>query len=116
MNSQKIDELIESSYKHLDKKKVDKIASHINTQDLKKYINGLKLAEKENTVIVSTASPLNNKDLKEIMKLFPNKKIVLEKDPSLMLGVRIVNNDIVYDFTLKNSLHKILSYVEQNYD
>src|SRR3990167_7887065 len=116
MNKKKIDELIGASYRYIDQKKVEKIASLLSIKDLKKYINGLKLGEKENTLIISSSSPLNNQDLKKIIKLFPYKKIILEKDPSLMLGMRIVDNDIVYDFTLKNSLHRILSFVEQNYD
>jgi hypothetical protein len=116
MNSKKINKLISASYKdnYLDEKKVNKIASLISKADLKKYINGLKLTERKKSVIVS--SPINNQDLKIFEKLFPHKKIVLKKDSSLMLGVQIVDNDIVYEFTLKNSLDKIVNYIEQNYD
>lgn len=116
MIKKKIDKLVAESYKGniLDQKKVNKIVSLISKSDLKKYINGLKLAEKKNNLIVS--SPANNQDLKRFQKLFPNKRIVFKKDPSLMLGVQIVDNDIVYEFTLKNSLDRILNYIEQNYD
>lgn len=116
MNSKKIDKLVLASYKNnnLDQKKVNKIASLISRSDLKKYINGLKSAEKKKSLIIS--SPINNQDLKKFEKLFPHKKIIFKKDPSLMLGIRIVDNDIVYEFTLKNSLDKIVSYIEQNYD
>ncbi len=116
MNSKKISDLVRVSYKkdNLDQKKVNKIASLISKADLKKYINGLKLEEKKKSLIVS--SPINNQDLKKFEKLFPHKKIIFKKDPSLMLGVRVVDNDIVYEFTLKNSLDKIVNYIEQNYD
>lgn len=116
MNKNKINKLVAASYKnnHLDEKKVNKIASLISRSDLKKYINGLKLVEKKKNLIIS--SPINNQDLGKFEKLFPHKKIILKNDPSLMLGVRIVNDDIVYDFTLKNSLDKIVNYIEQNYD
>lgn len=116
MNSKKIDKLIIASYKNnsLDKKRVNKISTLLSKPDLKKYINKLKLTEKKKTLIVS--SPINNQDLRKFEKLFPNKKILFEKDPSLMLGVKIVDNDIVYEFTLKNSLDRILNYIEQNYD
>lgn len=116
MNSKKIDKLVAASYKdsYLDQKKVNRIASLISKTDLKKYINGLKLVEKKKSLIVS--SPIDNQDLKKFEKLFPHKKIIFKNDPSLMLGVRVVDNDIVYEFTLKNSLDKILSYIEQNYD
>lgn len=116
MDSKKINKLIVASYKNslLDQKKVNKIASLISKSDLKKYINGLKATESKKNLIIS--SPTNNQNLGTFQKLFPHKKIVFQKDPSLMLGVRIVDNDLVYDFTLKSSLDKIVNYIEQNYD
>lgn len=116
MNKKIIDKLVLGSYSNnfLDQEKVNKIAAFISKSDLKKYINRLKLMEKKKDIIVS--APLNNQDLKKFEKLFPNKKIIFKKDPTLVLGVRIVDNDIVYEFTLKNSLDKIISYIEQNYD
>lgn len=116
MNSKKIDKLILSSYRdsYLDQKKVNKIASLISKSDLKKYINGLKLVEKKKSLIIS--SPIGNQDIRKFEKLFPHKKIIFKKDPSLMLGIEVVDNDIIYEFTLKNSFDKILSYIEQNYD
>lgn len=116
MNSGKIDKLIIASYKgsNLDQKKVNRIASLISKSDLKKYINGLKSKEKKNSLVIS--SPIDNQDLGKFKKLFPHKKIVFKKDPSLMLGVQVIDNDLVYDFTLKNSLDKIVNYIEQNYD
>ncbi len=116
MNSKKIDKLVKVSYSNnlLNKKRVNRIATLLSKSDLKKYINGLKLAEKKKSLIV--LSPMENPDLKKFTKLFPNKKILFKKDPSLMLGVQIVDNDIVYEFTLKNSFDKILNFIEQNYD
>lgn len=116
MNKKKIDKLVLVSYSNnfLDKKKVNKIAGLISAADLKKYINGLKLAEKKKSLIIS--SPMNNQDLKKFEKLFPNKKIIFKKDSKLMLGVKIIDNDIVYEFTLRNSFNKMLNYIEQNYD
>lgn len=116
MNKNKIDKLVTTSYKnnHLDKKQVNRIASLISKSDLKKYINGLKMVEKKKSLIIST--PINNSDLEKFTKLFPHKKIIIKKDPSLMLGVEVVDNDIVYEFTLKNSLNKIIDHIEQTYD
>lgn len=116
MNSKKINKLVAASYKneYLDQKKVTRIAALISKTDLKKYINGLKLAEKKKSLIVS--SPVNNQDVKTFEKLFPHKKIIFRKDSSLLLGMQVVDNDIVYEFTLKNSLDRILNYLEQNYD
>lgn len=116
MNSKKIDKLVLASYSDslLNRKKVFKITTLLSKSDLKKYINGLKLTEKKKSLIIS--SPMNNQDLNKFEKLFPNKRIIFKKDPTLILGMEIVDNDIVYEFTLKNSLDKIVSYIEQNYD
>jgi hypothetical protein len=116
MNAKKMSKLIAASYKNdnLDQAKVNKIVSLLGKNDFKKYINGLKLTEKKKNLIIS--SPINNQDINKFRNLFPHKKIILKNDPSLMLGVQIIDNDIVYEFTLKNSLDKMLSYIEQNYD
>jgi hypothetical protein len=116
MNSNKIARLVKASYVNnkLDEKIVNKIASLISRSDLKKYIDGLKLSEKKKTLIVSSSS--DNQDVKKLKELFPHKKIIIKKDPSLMLGIRIVDNDIAYEFTLKNTLDKIVEHIEQSYD
>ena len=116
MNKKKIDKLVLASYVNsvLSRKAVNKISTLLSNSDLKKYINGLRLTEKRKSLIVSIST--NNQDLSKFEKLFPNKKILFRKDPSLMLGVKIVDNDMVYEFTLKNSLDKIISHIEQNYD
>jgi len=114
MDKKKIEKLIKISYKNIDKKKVEEIGSLLNKADLKKYIERLKSAESENNLIIS--SPIDNQYEKRFQKLFPNRKIVFIQDPSLILGVKIIDNDKIYDFTLKNSFEKIINYIEQNYD
>lgn len=116
MNKKKIDKLVLASYSNdlLNRKTVNKISTLLSKADLKKYINGLKSDEKKKSLIIS--SPNGSQELKKFERLFPNKKLIFKKDPSLMLGVRIVDNDIVYEFTLKNSLDKIISYIGQDYD
>lgn len=116
MNSKKINQLISISYKNdnLNQKIVNRIVSLISKSDLKKYINGLKSKELKKNLVIS--SPIDDQDIRKFEKLFPHKKIILKKDPSLMLGVQIVDDDLIYDFTLKNSLDKIIDYIDQNYD
>lgn len=116
MNKKKIDKLVLASYSNnfLNRKRVNKISTLLSKADLKKYINQLKLTERRKSLIV--CSPTNNQDFRKFEELFPNKKILFTKDSSLMLGVRIIDNDIVYEFTLRNSLDKIISHIEQSYD
>lgn len=116
MNLKKIDKLVLASYSNniLNEGPVNKISTLLSKVDLKKYINRLKLTENKRSLIV--ASPVDNPDLKKFEKLFPNKKIIFKKDPSLLLGVQITDNDIVYEFTLRSSFDKIQDYIEQTYD
>lgn len=111
-----MNKLINASYKgsNLDQKIVNRIVSLLNRSDLKKYINELKMMEDKKNLKITC--PVGSQNLEKFEKMFPNKKIILKSDPTLFLGVRIVDNDIVYDFTLKNSFDKILNYIEQNYD
>lgn len=111
-----MNQLVFESYSNqfLNQAKVNKIVKFLSKSDLKQYINALKLEEKKKSLIVS--APVKNQNLARFTELFPNKKIIFKIDPSLMLGIKIVDNDLVYEFTLKSSLDKIVSYMEQNYD
>lgn len=116
MNCKKMDKLVKASYKDgaLDAKKVSKITSLISKADLKQYINMLRQVEKKNTLMIS--SPIDYKNQNDFKKMFPNKKIIFKNEPSLLLGIKIVDNDMIYDFTLKNTFEKIINHIKQNYD
>jgi len=116
MDTDKINKLAYSSYKnnHLDEKVAMKISSLLKRSNLKKYINALKLIEKKKNVLVSYTG--SSKDLEKIRRLFPQRKLFFKKEPSLLLGIKVVDNDNVYEFTLKSALDKIVEHIEQNYD
>jgi F0F1-type ATP synthase delta subunit len=109
-----IKKLVLASYtnNNLDSKKVDKIAKLLNRQELKAYIKAIKNYEKGKSVTLLTPDSANNKtDVNELKKLFPDKKILLEQDKSLLAGIRIIDNDTIYDFNLKNTLQNLVSYI-----
>ena len=57
-----------------------------------------------------------SKSLNETIKnTFPDKKIVNIKNPSLLVGTKVVYNDDVFEMSLKNSLDSIIENIE-NYD
>lgn len=117
MDTKKIKALVSSSYSHseMDPKLVNFIAMRLNRSDLKKYIQELKNVEDKRTVIV--VLPFSSK-LKAFSfeKLFPKKKVIYKVDPSLIAGARIIDNDTVYEFNLKDNLNRMVSYITQNYD
>jgi F0F1-type ATP synthase delta subunit len=119
MNKQIIKQLVSDSYTEgeLDAGKVFKIADILRQSELKEYIHALKEFEKKTTVMVTIpAQEMPDEMFNSIQQLFPKKKIMLDYDPNLILGVKVTDNDRVYEFTLRNTLEKMVQYVEQNYD
>lgn len=117
MNKRVLKQLVFESYTEgaLDQQKVTRIAAILKRKELKDYIRALKIEEKKSTVIVTL--PDNDQYTEdELKKLFPNKNILFEKEPDLLIGARIMDNDLVYEFNLKNTLEKMIQYIDENYD
>lgn len=117
MNRQMLKQLVVESYSdgELDAAKVNKIADLLTKKELQLYIRALKNWEKQMRVIVEIPRK-GDIDLEELQDIFPDKKIVLEVDPTLILGMRIQNNDDVFEMSLKNTLDKITEHIEEQYD
>ncbi len=103
----------------LDSKKVKKIVGFLNKNNLKQYIKELKLLENRKTITI--LSPSFNKKTEEVIKkqfakAFPDKKIIVNSDPSLILGVKVIENDLIYDLSLRNTLDNLSIYINQRYD
>lgn len=103
---------------NLDDRKVDSIAKLLKRSDLKEYVRVLKSieAQKKVQVVIPNLSMIKKGDLQKFQKMFPNKKILYEEDPSLLVGVKIINNDKVFEFSLKNNLENMDSFIETQYD
>lgn len=113
-----INNLVTASYtnKNLDLERVQKIAEFLNRKMLKAYIKALKRFEKKMTVFVDMPNTPNDTEKNEIKGLFPEKKIIYNIDPTLLAGMRLSADDILYELSMKDSLNKILDEIEQNYD
>lgn len=118
MNIRKIKDLVLASYTKsvLDEKKVNAIVNMLNRPDLKQYINELKSYESKKNITIAAPFIQNEENKKLYEELFPNKKIIYKQDSSLIAGVKITNNDIIYEFNLKNTFDNIISYIKQSYD
>lgn len=117
MNRNTLKRLVVESYTdgELDPQKVNKIADLLSRNELKLYIKALKNWEKENSIIVDLPDE-NMVFLEQIQTLFPDKKIVMQVDPSLLLGMRLQHNDDIFEVSLKNTLDKITKHIEEQYD
>lgn len=118
MTGKKIKELALKSYSknNLDPKIVKRIALFLNRKELKLYLKELKKIENKKNVEITLAKIPNDKSKKIFNNLFPNKKIIYNIDKSLILGVKITNNDLIYEMNLKNTFQNLVDYVTQSYD
>lgn len=115
MNKRFLNQLVLASYTNdgLDQIKVNKIASFLRRKELKEYIRALKTNERERSVIITSAFPLSKEDAEKMKQVYPDKKIITLSDPSLLLGLRIQDNDTIYQLNLHDSLERISEYVEE---
>ena len=117
MNRQTLKQLVMESYPdgQLDPEQVNKIADFLSKKELKLYIKALKNWERENSIILDV--PEEHAYYQEqVQTLFPDKKIVINVDPSLILGMKLQHNDDIYEMSLKNTLDKITEHIEEQYD
>jgi len=116
MKKMHLSQLVTYSYtrEKLDEKKVFAIANSLSRKDLKMYIRGLTLAEKKRKVYIAIPTKKLYNETKKIFEgIFEGKELILQEDPSLLLGARIVDNDIVYDMSLKESIATIANQIEE---
>lgn len=117
MNRNMLKKLVLESYDdgELDAQKVNKIADLLSKSELKLYIKALKNWEKEHSIIID----LPRADMvyhEQVQTLFPDKKVVMQFDPTLLLGMRLQENDDIYEMSLKKTLDKITQHIEEQYD
>lgn len=107
MSKKIINQLVLASYTKdtLDSKKVEKVVKLLSRSDLKLYIRGLKLAEKQKTITLVLP---NEKFYNKSLLGKTTKRIIVRQDPSLLMGAKIIDNDMVYDVSLKNNLETFI--------
>ncbi len=114
MHKQFIKKLAQASYKdiELDQKAVDRIVAHLSKLELKVYIKELKYIEKSNTIMFEV--PRDNTALEnQLRDVFPGKKVQVTVNPALLLGMRVQDNDDVYEMSLKNTLNSMTDYITE---
>lgn len=120
MEKKLLKQLISYSYidNRLNVENVNKIVKLLkNRRDLfKRFVKGLKKREKSLTVFIDMPMVNFVEYKRTFEKIFSNKKIVWNVDPSLILGVRITEGDNVLEMSFRNTLRSIVSKIEEDYD
>lgn len=115
MTRKQIKKLISASYikNNLDRARVNRITKQLTRAELKLFIKLLKNYEKGKTVTLFVSSiPDANEIVKQIKKIYLDKNVVTKEDKSLIAGVRLVDNDTIYDANIKNSLSEMVSFIK----
>ncbi|MFH1187070.1 MAG: F0F1 ATP synthase subunit delta [Candidatus Levyibacteriota bacterium] len=121
MTKKQIKKLVAGSYSgnNLNELRVRKIADKLTRENLKKYLKSLKNTEKQKRVTIVMPN-IEIKDRREIEKMFKktykDKKISFITDPSLILGLKIINNDLIYELSLNDTFDKINEHLLNQYD
>ena len=100
----------------LDPEKVNLIKEYLKRKELKEYIKELSRIINKKTVVVISALPIDEQSRKKISSIFYDKKIEYDIDHSLVMGIKIIENDNIYEFNLKKTLEDISSHVIDAYD
>lgn len=114
MKKKQLKKLVEYSYnkENLNETNTQAIANLLSRKDLKQYINALKAHENKSTVTISIPSEPSAEIISLFKKTYKNKQVLFDIDPSLLLGVRIVENDMVYNGSLQKRLEDLSEKIE----
>lgn len=120
MTTKKIQKLAEKTYlsENLNKGVLNKISTSLGRKKLKEYIKELKNIEKRKLVKIYVPSKkvLTNELENSLKKFFQNKKLSIIEDPSILAGIKIIDNDMVYELNLRDSLTHIIEHIQKSYD
>lgn len=114
MKKQFLSQLVTGSYTgtELDARKIEKFASFLTRKELREYIKALKKSEQNRYVIITGAQDVSSYR-SDIAKSFPNKELIFQTDKSLLIGMQIVDNDTIYEVSLKNTLNQLGAYINE---
>ncbi|MBI2443183.1 MAG: hypothetical protein HYV40_04740 [Candidatus Levybacteria bacterium] len=118
MKKKALKKIATASYNNgeLDESFVNEVTSHLTRKELKDYIRALKLLEKKKRIYIDTSFSPSAMQEEMLREQFAGKDVVFQIDPDLLLGLRITDNDIVYDMNLKRTLDALEEYIERQYD
>jgi F0F1-type ATP synthase delta subunit len=115
MTIAKIKKLAKLSYKNdkLDSKTVLEVANLLKKADLRLYIKYLRLIERSKTVTVILPKKVSSKIELKFKKMYKDKIVNFVYDPDLIVGFKILDNDFVYEYNLKDTINSLGDIVLQ---
>ncbi len=107
--------LLDASYDGdvLNSEAVSKIADFLTRKELKEYIRAIKNREKSMTLFVEVPHDKMKLHTDELKELFGAKKVSVAINPELLLGLRMRDQDDVYNMNMKYSLERIMKHATE---
>lgn len=118
MTTKQIKQLASISFadNKLDDKKISFIAAKLKRTDVREYVKMVQMMNGQRTVTVQSAQPADQSVLKQLSIRFPDKKILYTIDKQVLAGMRIIDNDILYDYSLDNKLDTLIKHLYDTND
>src|SRR3989344_1274298 len=91
--------------------RVQRISALLKRNELKYYIKALKSLENKKTItLVVPDEEIESiqKVFDKLKKAYPDKKILVKVDPSLIAGIKIINDDLIYEVSIKQILEDLV--------
>ena len=114
MNKKYIERLVNLSYTRgkLDDINVQKISKKLSKNLLREYIKVLKKHEQKNNLLIMTPQSDTlqlTKIKKHYERIFPKKNILFKEDRTLIGGLRIIDDDNIYEFSIKEIFNELIN-------
>lgn len=81
------------------------VLTRLGKSELKAFLAFYKAALSKKRVYVTSAEELSSESVKMIKSIYNDKEIIEIKDESLGAGLKLVNDDMVIDFTFKKYIN-----------
>lgn len=112
INNKKIKKLALESYNktQLNVPRVQRISAILKRNELKYYIKALKQVESKKTITLVVPDEEIESVGVVVAKLriaYPDKKILIKTDPSLIAGIKVINDDLIYEVSIKQMLEDL---------
>jgi F0F1-type ATP synthase delta subunit len=99
--------------KTVEKKIAEAVLERLSKKDLKRLLFYLKKELAKKQVYVSSVDKLDSEILQTLQSIFKEKEIVSISDPDLFAGIRIQDNDMIYDFSIKDKIKRTIHLLTQ---
>ncbi len=120
MTTKKIRKIAQNSFINgkLDKKVIAKVTRTFTRREFKTYVRALRIITKKRVVKVYVPNKrLVTREIKNsLLNFFQEKELDFIEEPEILAGIRIVDNDMIYELNLRDSLENMINYLRKSYD